>query len=169
VPDKEGLRPTPDRVRETIFNWLASDIPAARVLDCFAGAGGLGLEAASREAAEVILVEKDRRVANSLINQCERLGADNVTIETVDVLNLLDQYEQAFDVVFIDPPYAKPELHTQTIQKLIDRSLLNPDCKLYLEWPESEQMLLNDDNLTWVKQKTAGQIMYAIAQWHVTG
>jgi 16S rRNA (guanine966-N2)-methyltransferase len=69
VPDGEGLRPTPDRIRETLFNWLAFDVPGGAVLDCFAGAGGLGLEAASREARQVTLVEKDRAASTSLQQQ----------------------------------------------------------------------------------------------------
>jgi 16S rRNA (guanine966-N2)-methyltransferase len=161
----EGLRPTSDRIRETVFNWLADDLPGATVLDCFAGAGGLGLEAASRRAARVILVEKDPRVAKNLTSQSERLQADNVTIKAADVLKVLDHCDMHFDVVFIDPPYSEPALRDKTIKKLIDRDLMKPGCKIYLEWPAGQQMLLSDNDLIWLKQKEAGQVGYGVAQW----
>lgn len=163
--DKEGLRPTPDRVRETVFNWLAMDIPGARVLDCFAGAGGLGLEAASREARDVIMVDKDRRITQSLQQQVERLKAGNITTICADVMSYLDGQTEPFDVVFIDPPYQMPELRTDVITALVKRGLLKNDAKLYLEWPNEQQMTLNHDNLNWLKQKSAASVCYALAQW----
>ncbi len=163
------MRPTPDRVRETVFNWLAADIPGAQILDCFSGAGGLGLEAASREAAHVTLVEIDRVAANGLRTQATRLGAANVTVEPSNILDYLARCEQKFDVVFIDPPYAEPELRHKTLQILLQRQLLNPGAKLYLEWPANEEVILIQDDLTWVKQKSAGQLQYAIAQFAASG
>jgi 16S rRNA (guanine966-N2)-methyltransferase len=167
VPDIDGLRPTPDRVRETLFNWLAADIPSATVLDCFAGAGGLGLEAASREAKRVIMVDVNRKVTANLKAQADRLGAQNVEIHTGSVLVYLDSCRQAFDIVFIDPPYAQPDLRQATLDKLIERHLLKPGALIYLEWPPQQEMPLTDPELHWVKQKTAGQVTYAIAQWRL--
>lgn len=101
-----GLRPTSDRVRETLFNWLQSHIGGKRVLDCFAGTGALGFEAASRGAGEVVLLEKVPALANSLRETAARLKADNIKIETSDSFVWLRQpASQQFDLVFIDPPF----------------------------------------------------------------
>ena len=110
VPNAEGLRPTPDRIRETLFNWLQVEMPSAQVLDCFAGAGGLGFEAASREAGSVVMVEQDVKVTQHLQQQAERLRAENIQVVHADIRHWLPTWTQAFDVVFIDPPYAQAEL-----------------------------------------------------------
>jgi 16S rRNA (guanine966-N2)-methyltransferase len=168
VLDQDGLRPTPDRIRETVFNWLTSHIRGARVLDCCAGAGGLGLEAASRAATEVTLVELDRRAAAHLIAQCERLHAENVTVQCVDILDFLKTTQKKYDLVFIDPPYAIPHLRDKILQTLIENNLLNDECLLYLEWPKKQEMQLNHQNLIWIKQKNAGQVEYGVAQWRLS-
>jgi 16S rRNA (guanine966-N2)-methyltransferase len=101
-----GLRPTSDRVRETLFNWLQSQIAGKRVLDCFAGTGALGFEAASRGAAEVVLLEKAPVLANSLRETTARLKAGNIKIETNDSFTWLRAPAGSrFDLVFIDPPF----------------------------------------------------------------
>lgn len=155
-------------MRETIFNWLALDIAGASVLDCFAGAGGLGLEAASREAAHVTLVEIDRQSAVHLTSQCQRLNIANASVESTDINSFLQNTDKCFDIVFIDPPYDNPEIRSETIELLLQKRLLSNGCKIYLEWPTGEEMLLNQPELCWLKQKTAGQVVYAIAQWHDT-
>ena len=167
--DKDGLRPTPDRVRETVFNWLSKDVPGASVLDCFAGAGGLGLEAASREARSVTLVDKDREVAAHLKRQCERLQAKNTRVINADVLSFLETSEDDYELVFIDPPYVADELRLQLLSKLIELNRLRPGALIYLEWPKQQVMELNHARLSWVKQKTAGKVRYAIAQWGLSG
>jgi len=169
VPEGEGLRPTPDRIRETLFNWLAFDVPGASVLDCFAGAGGLGLEAASREARWVTLVEKDRATSISLQQQCDKIGAQNTRVIHDDVLHFLEQGAGGYDVIFIDPPYALAPLRDQALGILIDKNLLNNKALIYLEWPKDQQMRLNHDELTWVKKKSAASVCYGVAQWQVTG
>jgi 16S rRNA (guanine(966)-N(2))-methyltransferase RsmD len=106
VADAPGLRPTPDRVRETLFNWLGQRLDGLRCLDAFAGAGGLGFEAASRGAAEVVLVERDPRLAASLVESARRLQADNVRVERADALAWMARAEPGrYDVVFLDPPF----------------------------------------------------------------
>jgi len=169
VIDKPGLRPTPDRIRETVFNWLALDIPGARVLDCFAGAGGLGLEAASREAKQVTLVELDKQAANNLSEITKRLEADNLQVHQYDINVYLQSINERFDIVFIDPPYDNPALRMETLQQLIDKKLLAENAKIYLEWAinkkDHQDFELIHEKLTWVKQKKAGQVAYAIAQW----
>ena len=103
---RPGLRPTPDRVRETLFNWLGQDLAGWRVLDAFAGSGALGFEAASRGAAEVVLVERDAAVAQALRRSAQRLGAAQVRVVTGDALAWLARAAPAsFDLVFVDPPF----------------------------------------------------------------
>ena len=109
VADLPGLRPTPDRVRETLFNWLGQDLTGWRCLDAFAGSGALGFEAASRGADQVVLLERDRRLAESLNEAKARLKADQLRIETVDALTWMARCApNAFELVFIDPPFDAP-------------------------------------------------------------
>ncbi|MGH8108729.1 MAG: 16S rRNA (guanine(966)-N(2))-methyltransferase RsmD, partial [Arenimonas sp.] len=106
VESYPGLRPTSDRVRETLFNWLQSQIAGKRVLDCFAGTGALGFEAASRGAAEVVLLEKVPALVNSLRESATRLKAGNLKVESSDSFSWLGrQPTERFDLVFIDPPF----------------------------------------------------------------
>ena len=106
VADAPGLRPTPDRVRETLFNWLGQDLRGWRCLDAFAGSGALGFEAASRGAAEVVLLERDRRLALSLNESKQHLKAEQLRIETVDALAWMARGAPAtFELIFIDPPF----------------------------------------------------------------
>ena len=107
VPALPGLRPTADRVRETLFNWLAPMLPGARVLDLFAGTGALGFEAASRGASQVQLLERDASLANALRASATRLHADAVRVECADALAWLARPPTAsFDLAFLDPPFA---------------------------------------------------------------
>ncbi|HMM85627.1 16S rRNA (guanine(966)-N(2))-methyltransferase RsmD [Azohydromonas sp.] len=106
VADRPGLRPTPDRVRETLFNWLGQDLSGWRVLDAFAGSGALGFEAASRGAAEAVLVERDAALIDSLRRSAQRLGAAQVQVVAADALTWMARCGPArFDLVFIDPPF----------------------------------------------------------------
>jgi 16S rRNA (guanine966-N2)-methyltransferase len=106
VADRPGLRPTPDRVRETLFNWLGADLDGWRCLDAFAGSGALGFEAASRGASEVLLLERDRTLAASLNQSRERLKASTLRIECADALSWMASCApQRFELVFIDPPF----------------------------------------------------------------
>ncbi len=105
VIDGPALRPTPDRVRETLFNWLAPHLPGARCLDLFAGTGALGLEAASRGAVEVVLVENDPHAVAALQASVARLRALDVRIVAADVPGWLAGRGRPFDIVFLDPPY----------------------------------------------------------------
>jgi 16S rRNA (guanine966-N2)-methyltransferase len=106
VPDAPGLRPTPDRVRETLFNWLGQDLTGWRVLDAFAGSGALGFEAASRGAAEVVLLERDGRVAAGLESSRVRLHGEAMRIERADALAWMARCAPGrFDLVLLDPPF----------------------------------------------------------------
>ena len=164
-PDAQGLRPTPDRVRETLFNWLAPRLRGASVLDCCAGSGVLGLEAASRGAAPVLMVERQADAADLIRQNAQRLGAVQTEVRHGDVLCVLNRSDGPFDIALVDPPYAMPELRDAIIGRLLDLDLLNPGCWIYLEWPLAEGYELNVSDLTWIKRKTAGALGYAIAQW----
>jgi 16S rRNA (guanine966-N2)-methyltransferase len=109
VADAPGLRPTPDRVRETLFNWLGQDLSGWRCLDAFAGSGALGFEAASRGAAQVVLLERDRRLAAGLVESKARLKADQLRIEAADAMAWMARCApDSFELVFIDPPFDAP-------------------------------------------------------------
>ena len=106
VADKPGLRPTPDRVRETLFNWLGQDLTGWRVLDAFAGSGALGFEAASRGAAEVTLLENDRDLVRALRAAQQRLGATMLRVEAADAIAWMQHAAAArFELVLLDPPF----------------------------------------------------------------
>jgi len=131
VADVPGLRPTPDRVRETLFNWLGQSLDGWRCLDAFAGSGALGFEAASRGAAEVLLLERDARLARSLRAVKERLKAETVQIEAADALAWMARSAPArFDLVFIDPPF-DADLFIPALQAAA--RLLIPGGVVYLE------------------------------------
>jgi len=106
-PDAPGLRPTPDRVRETLFNWLGQRLDGLACLDLFAGSGALGFEALSRGARRVVMVERDRATAAALRASALKLEATNLDIVESDAMRYLDKPRERFDVVFVDPPYAE--------------------------------------------------------------
>lgn len=133
VLDKPGLRPTPDRVRETLFNWLGQDLSGWRCVDAFAGTGALGLEAASRGAAEVWLVEQDAQLVSQLRAVQARLGADSVRIERASGLAVLGRLAgAAIDLVFLDPPF-DAEIFEQALAAAA--GALAADGLVYLEAP----------------------------------
>jgi len=107
VPDSPGLRPTTDRVRETLFNWLAPSMVDARCLDCFAGSGALGLEALSRYAASATLIEMERGVARQLQQNLATLSATQGKVVNDNTLTFLNQSGTPHDIVFVDPPFRK--------------------------------------------------------------
>jgi 16S rRNA (guanine966-N2)-methyltransferase len=129
-PGSAGLRPTPDRVRETLFNWLGQDMPGWSCLDLFAGSGALGFEAASRGAARVVMIERDREAFDALAQNRAALGADQVELLRVDALAWLAASRESFDLVFVDPPFdsglAEPALVQLAAQ-------LKPGGHIYVE------------------------------------
>jgi len=134
-PDGVEIRPTPDRVRETLFNWLQPRIAAARVLDLFAGSGALGLEALSRGAAHVSFVERDRRAAaaiEALAGQWKESAASITCADAQDWIARSHGTETRFDIVFIDPPYDSALLGA-TATALVKHERLAPDARVYLE------------------------------------
>jgi 16S rRNA (guanine966-N2)-methyltransferase len=138
VPQRSGLRPTPDRVRETLFNWLAPVLAGSRCLDLFAGTGALGLEAASRGAGEVLLVERDPDAVAALRSHLERLRASQVRIHGGDALDLLrSPPAQPFNLVFLDPPYGAGLL-APALAALGAGDWLAPGALVYCEWPQDQ-------------------------------
>ncbi len=133
VPDVPGLRPTPDRVRETLFNWLAPHLPGRRVLDLFAGSGALGLEAVSRGATHATLVEQDRNALALLRATVQRFALEQVRIEAMDALAFLRRPGHvAWDVIFLDPPFSS-DLLEPALQLIAARALLAADGFCYVE------------------------------------
>jgi 16S rRNA (guanine966-N2)-methyltransferase len=165
VADIEGLRPTPDRIRETVFNWLATDCRGASVLDCFAGTGVLGFEAFSRAAKQVAMVEKDAIAWQKLRQQVEAFQCDQITLLLGDIMELIPAMDKQFDMVFVDPPYAMPQLRYQVIRSLLDNQRLIDGAKIFIEWPATEQFILPVADLCWLKQKKAGLVNFGIAEW----
>lgn len=129
-PDAAALRPTPDRVRETLFNWLGQDLTGKRCLDLFAGSGALGFEALSRGAREVVLVDVSARVARSLAANAARLGARGLRLMTGDALEFAAGAQETFDVVFVDPPYGRG-LAARALERL--PRLLAQGARVYVE------------------------------------
>ena len=133
VPAANGLRPTPERVRETVFNWLAPVIAGARCLDLCAGTGALGIEALSRGAAAVSFVEREARLAQALRANLERLGVDGEVV-AADAQAWLQRVPRAYDIVFLDPPFAL-DLWGVLARQLETGGWLAAGAMVYLEWP----------------------------------
>ncbi|MCZ4059923.1 16S rRNA (guanine(966)-N(2))-methyltransferase [Pantoea sp. LMR881] len=163
VPDSAGLRPTTDRVRETLFNWLAPYIQQARCLDCFAGSGALGLEALSRYAGSATLLELERPVAQQLTKNLHTLNASNGNVIQTNALNWLAQTGEPFDVVFIDPPFRKGLLE-QTLQLLEQNHWLADDALIYVESEVENGTPPVPANWDLHREKIAGQVAYRLYQ-----
>ncbi len=168
VIDAAGLRPTPDRIRETLFNWLSQDCPNAIVLDCFAGSGVLGFETLSRGAKSVIALEQNPATLINLQAQLARFETTAIEILGGDARLSILALQQKFDIVFIDPPYVEPELRGQIFRQLEQQDNLKPAAKIYFEWQRGENFELPSARLQWLKQKCAGRINYAIAEWQLS-
>jgi 16S rRNA (guanine966-N2)-methyltransferase len=161
-PDAAGLRPTADRVRETLFNWLQGNIHGRRCLDLFAGSGALGFEAASRGAAEVVMVEAVPRVAEALRGNVELLGADAVRVEVRRAEAFLQSPAQPFDLVFLDPPFGKALLEP-VLRELVAGGWLNPGARLYMECEAELGEPVLPDGYIFLRRGRAGQVTYFLA------
>ena len=157
-PDAEGLRPTPDRVRETLFNWLGQDMSGKRCLDLFAGSGALGMEAASRGATEVVMVEKNRAVFFTLQENINKLNFNNIALRNEDGLKFASRASELFDVIFLDPPFQSDYLGK--LLPLLGRQLL-PQGFLYVE---SGTQLEADEQWEIIKYGRAGAVNYQLLQ-----
>lgn len=158
VPERDGLRPTPNRLRETLFNWLQPYLGGARCLDLFAGSGALGIEALSRGAGQVCQVERDAALAAALRANLERLRqGEKARVAEADALSLLTGAPcAAFDIVFVDPPFAQ-DLWSRTATLLENGGWLAPRASIYLEMPVDTRIALPP---AWLprRETTAGEV-----------
>jgi 16S rRNA (guanine966-N2)-methyltransferase len=154
VVDAPGLRPTPDRVRETLFNWIQQEIVGARCLDLFAGTGALGFEALSRDASEVIMIESDAKAVEYLNQHAKLLKSENQTIQLANAMSWLKQGAKGFDIIFLDPPFKQGYIE-KCCAIIKDESLLNANGLVYIE---SEKHLDIPEGWQIKKQKDAGQV-----------
>jgi len=161
VLDLDGLRPTSDRIRETLFNWLQPTLGQANCLDLFSGTGALGLEAASRGAQKVTLVELNTKAAEQLRSNCQQLEADNCQVENQDAATFLSGNNEQYDIVFIDPPY-QADLWSQIAQQLVSHNSLSVDAVIYLEYPSHISPPSLPAHWQLMKEKKAGAVNYCL-------
>ena len=160
VPEKAGLRPTPDRVRETLFNWLAPVVVGARCLDLYAGTGALGIEAISRGARACTFVENDRDLARLLRENLARLKVDTARVVERDADAMLAGAAEPFDIAFLDPPFGA-DLWSDAARTLENRGWLAADAWIYVESP-AEAMLALPPAWTLHREGRAGAVRYAL-------
>lgn len=163
-PSLDGLRPTADRIRETLFNWLQDSIAGETCLDLFAGSGALGFEALSRGASQVDFIEQNPSAANSIRSNIERLDAKHGDVVCADALEWLDRYAQdskKYGLVFLDPPF-KSEMLGRAIARLESANLLRDGGLVYIE----KERQSTDDSLpsNWIeeKNKKAGSVQFGL-------
>ncbi len=181
--DGEGLRPTMDRVRETLFNWLQNEIAGARCLDLFSGSGALGLEALSRYAGEVVMIDKNPQAVRMIRTNLELLSADNAQILQMDARSYLDSLyalsqaakgsslqaakgstpPQLFDIVFLDPPFNK-QLVEPLCQLLDKADCLSDQAGIYIEIEKQTTLAGLPKGWEVVKSKTTGQLAYYLVR-----
>jgi len=154
VIDSPGLRPTPDRVRETLFNWLQHEILGARCLDLFAGSGALAFEALSRGAKEVVMVESNPKTIETLRQHVETLGSEDHVICLADALSWLRQATIGFDIIFLDPPFGQGHIEA-CCDVIREQALLNSNGLVYIE---SEKGLPLPAGWEFKKQMKAGNV-----------
>ena len=155
-PPTASLRPTPDRVRETLFNWLGQRLDGLACLDLFAGSGALGFEALSRGARRVVMIERDRAAARALRENARKLDAQGAQVIESDALAYLRSATETFDVVFVDPPFAS-DLAQRALELLPER--VSPEGRVYVESGEAIQ-----PGAAWraLREERAGAVRYAL-------
>ncbi|MFY8283283.1 16S rRNA (guanine(966)-N(2))-methyltransferase RsmD [Pseudoalteromonas sp. SSMSWG5] len=165
VKDVQGLRPTTDRIKETVFNWLMQDTRDAAVLDCFAGSGGLGFEALSRFAASAVFFELDKSATAQLNSNIATLQLKNATVKHGDSLTLLNNNAEndKFDLVFVDPPF-RQNLAEKSCFLLESNHWLTEQALIYVEVESELSNLDIPDNWLLLKEKTAGQVICRLYQ-----
>lgn len=159
VLDVEGLRPTPSRVRETIFSWIKDSLGNAKVLDLFAGSGALGLEAYSRGAKDVTLVELDKDNSSNLKEIAKSMSYDEIHVINDDALHFLDNVSSTFNIVFIDPPY-KLDIYEKVLEKLLDKNLIDDDSLIYVEMRNGSNKIVPCYEI--IREENAGQSKYSL-------
>lgn len=157
-PAIDAIRPSPDRVRETLFNWLQTHIVGARCLDLFAGSGALGIEALSRGASAVTFVDREPQVGRHLTQTLQRLGAIGATVKTEDATRFLARTPEPFDVIFLDPPFASTLL--QAVFARLPEGWLAPEAHIYVECPADTPLPPLAEGWSVYRSKQAGQVGY---------
>lgn len=156
VLEKPGLRPTPNRVRETLFNWLTPYLPGSKCLDLFSGSGALGIEAASRDAKKVLLIEKESDIVQNLQQQIITLKSKNIEIRHIDAIKFLQKKPiDKFDIVFLDPPFGQNILGT--CYNLL-QPWLNQSAHIYIETDNNIETDI-PDNWQIIRQQKAGKVL----------
>ena len=165
VLNAEGLRPTTDRVKETLFNWLMMDVANARCLDCFAGTGSLGIEALSRQAQAVVFLEKFATATQQLKKNLASLKTDKGTVINTDTLAYLAQKnnDNPFDIIFIDPPFHH-QFVPQILPLLQQNNWLAENALIYVETEKNHQPLPLAENWQIIKEKSAGMVTSRLIQ-----
>jgi 16S rRNA (guanine966-N2)-methyltransferase len=165
VKDVQGLRPTTDRIKETVFNWLMQDTRDANVLDCFAGSGGLGFEALSRFASTALFIELDPSAAKQLAQNIATLKLQNAQVRHTNSLSFLEQKNSntPFDLVFVDPPFRK-NLAQTSCNLLEINNWLSEEALIYLEVESDLNTFKPPNNWLLIKEKKAGQVFCRLYQ-----
>jgi len=164
VPTAPGLRPTADRNRETLFNWLQADCSGARVLDLFAGTGALGIEALSRGAASAVFVERSRPIAASLKERIALLGAESrADIQCMDALAYCRSNPGPFNLIFLDPPFGK-DLLVPALELVSAQTILAGDARVYVEAPLQPAPPTLPESWSVIREKTAGAVWFALLE-----
>lgn len=160
VPSIRGLRPTPDSVRETLFNWLGTSVIEANVVDLFAGTGSLGFEALSRGASHTTFVEKNWHGVNMLRKACHQfdLQAKEASVVSANSLSWLKSSTDSWDIAFVDPPFGRTELYERVLTVLLDR--LSPDAVVYLEF--SKRFKIDRLNYRMWKSSITGEVQFEL-------
>jgi len=164
VTDIEGLRPTPERIRETLFNWLSDEISGRHCLDPFAGTGALAFEALSRGAASATLIDKSPRVVEALQSSAALLEADNARIECADGLSFMQQAaSRRYDIVFLDPPFAGDSVE-ECCRLLQSNGWLTDRAIVYIEQEKSRPLPELPQGWTLTKENRAGNVRFMLAR-----
>ncbi|MDG2176702.1 MAG: 16S rRNA (guanine(966)-N(2))-methyltransferase RsmD [Gammaproteobacteria bacterium] len=162
----ETLRPTTDRIKETLFNWLQQKIDGAHCLDLFSGSGALALEACSRNAANVLAIDNDSRVTDSISENCQLLDCNNIDVITANAMQWLDQKkteQYQFDIVFLDPPFGK-NLLADCCALLEAGNFLSPGAIVYLESETPLDDITLPDRWQLFKDKKAGRVYFGVCE-----
>lgn len=161
--DLPGLRPTPDRIRETLFNWLSEFILNANCLDCFAGSGALGIEALSRGAAQVTFIDAAAKAIQQIQQALQQLNIINANLQIAAMPTAITSFKQAFNIIFLDPPFHK-NLIANVSQFLEENKYLAENAMIYLETEAELETLPIPINWQILKHKQAGQVAYWLAR-----
>lgn len=161
VIDTEDMQPTPDRVRETLFNWLQNKIYHADCLDLFGGSGILSLESLSRGANSATYLENNKKHIDSLIKNSSRLKPEKLEIIKSNTLEWLDNCQKNYDIIYLDPPY-ESNFYNLVLEKIFNKNILKPNGIIYVESNKPLDNIISNENFKIQKSSTAGKIYYGI-------